>query len=108
MSEKKGLKNAYTCNKLHSIVTINVHEGTTPMFLSCPTCGGRSVSRMGDIDKDLPVTHEWYKPTEEELKADIKQGLLENNIKDKEQISFYEYGMRDHVKMGGLLLRKIN
>lgn len=94
--ETKGKKNAYTCGNLHSIVTIYKDSGTTPMFMGCPKCGTKMVSRMGDINPNAEPTHEWYKPTE----ADWKEVEL---AIDNDTIN----ALKEHVRKGGLLYRQL-
>lgn len=87
--EKRRL-NAYTCNNLHVTVTQDIHEGVTPFMIECPVCKDMAMSRMykvNDTPKIQP-THEWYKPEPKEW------DLLDDNV-------------IDHVKNGGLLMRKI-
>lgn len=100
--EKQNSKNAYICNLLHSTVTVHKDAGTTPMFLSCLTCGKRAVSRMGQVDDSLIPTHEWYKPTDEDCIAEA-----ERISQEKETYKYTLHAIREHVAMGGLLLRKI-
>jgi hypothetical protein len=85
-----GLRiNQYTCEECGGVITtIDRDQGVTPMFLNCRAtegCTGRSVSSMYRVPPGLEPDHEWYKP--DKLPSDP--------------------GMRQHVKMGGLLIRKI-
>jgi hypothetical protein len=94
MSEKAGEKNIYTCNlcKGH-IITVNLVDGTTPMFLPCkatPNCGGEMQSSWYMNVPDEPPTHEWFKPT------DFK--IYPKRIRA---------GMKEHVGKGGLDIRPI-
>jgi hypothetical protein len=104
-----GEKNAYWCDSCHGyVVTIDVDDGVTPMFLACrakgePTdpgndCRGTSRSMMYPDepwpDQDgygnaIPTEPEWewYRPT---LKWARRQGAE----------------TLDHVNRGGLLLRR--
>lgn len=91
MSKEK--KNAYICDKLHATVTIDREDGVTPMFISCPVCNGQATSRMYRVDQTLEPTLEWFKPTLAELKKVYKGAILQ--------------AMEEHVKQGGLDLRKI-
>jgi hypothetical protein len=80
--------NTYTCNACgKSIVTDEVDKGTTPMFLACRAtegCSGRMTSGMYQVDQSLTPTFEWYRPRK-----------LPRNP-----------AMRQHVEMGGLMIRK--
>lgn len=80
--------NRYTCPDGHQTITIDIDDGTTPMFLNCRTnaCGKQATSSFYQVPDGLLPEYEWYKPTD---------------IKKVEKIS------RDHVRRGGLLIRKI-
>lgn len=84
----KGKKNQYTCKECFGVITtVDLDEGTTSMFLACRVtegCAGRMVSSMYQVDQDLAPTHEWYTPSK------LPKGE-----------------MRQHVKMGGLLIRPV-
>lgn len=89
---KDHRKNIYTCGTCWDhIVTIDKHKGVTPMFLDCKTtkgCDGMMRSSIYNVcDKRMRTDYEWYKPS-----------VLQN-------ISSCE---RDHVKNGGLLLKKLS
>lgn len=94
MSEQHNAINIYTCQTCGwKMITINRAEGVTPAFVSCengcdpesfPTC----ISSMYRVPQTLTPTYEWYRPSDEEMK-------------DKPHAV-------EHVRMGGLLLRKIN
>lgn len=103
-------KNAYWCPDCHGyVVTIDADEGVTPMFLACrvkgdPTdpqndCKGRMHSMMYPAEpwppedgygNQIPTepTWEWYGPTPDEVKR-------------------ADDATREHVRKGGLLLRKL-
>jgi transcription elongation factor Elf1 len=84
--------NCYVCSSCNYITkTVDVHKGTTPMFLGCNSCGKQAISTWyKDIAPEQKPELEWYTPT---LKEFIK---LRNNP-----------GMVDHILMGGLELRKV-
>lgn len=99
--------NAYICNDLHVTITKDVDKGTTPMFISCPTCGERATSRMYSVNQSFTPEHEWYKPTDADVEKEVDQ-LLANDKDDSlpaKKILMSSYN--DHVKNGGLLMRKI-
>ena len=80
--------NQYTCSTCGgTITTIDRNVGTTPMMLVCRAtegCYGSMHSHMYTVDQNLTPDHEWYKP------AKLPKGE-----------------MREHVQMGGLLIRRI-
>lgn len=87
MTEAKGRINQYVCFFGHTITTINFDEGTTPMSVPCfqKGCSSHASSRFYLVDQNLKPDYEWYKPKK------LPRGP-----------------MREHVQMGGLLLRKIH
>lgn len=87
--------NAYRCPDCGRVLlTVDVNEGVTPMFLACrktPGCRGMSVS-SGYPDTPPPTslgepTHEWYRPSQQEFDA-------------------MEPAQQHHVLQGGLVLRE--
>jgi hypothetical protein len=101
MSEHKGNLNAYICDKLHATITVTANDGTTPMFISCPECEGKSTSRMGKIDSSFKPTFEWFTPNEKEIEEEIDKCSNPTNR------GLVSSAVKEHVKRGGLLLRKI-
>lgn len=96
----KGMKNVYKCNAGHLTVTIDRDEGTTPFAIACPKCPKKPTLGVDSDDyfaksafyqcgQHLQAEYEWYKPGKEEIK---KLGKWE----------------KEHVKKGGLIMRKIN
>lgn len=86
----KGVKNKYTCEGCKGeIVTIDRDAGVTPFMIDCRLCNaGWAQSSCYRIPQNLSATYEWYAPED----------------KDTHQMT---RATRDHVKNGGLLLRKI-
>lgn len=98
MSVFKGRENVYTCEKCGGLtVTIDVDEGVTPFMLKC-----RASGRQGDCDgfarssfypkgprpPHMPApSWEWYRP-------------------DAEEVERLSDAMREHVRQGGLCIRK--
>jgi len=85
--------NIYDCLSCgHQTITRQVCEGTTPFLLLCTAdgCGGMAKSRMFRVPPaaEESATHEFYKPTR------AAQRRLST-------------GMREHVKCGGLCLRRV-
>ncbi len=91
--EDKHAINVYRCKSCGGeVVTINADRGVTPMFTRCRAdvlCGGTAVSSMYKVDQSRTPTHEWYRPT-------------------TKQMRHQDPGTRDHVKNGGLLLRRVS
>lgn len=85
-------KNVYRCEKCNTyIVTVDRDQGTTPYITTCkqPNCDGFARSNMYRISQELIPTYEWYIPEMDE------QDTLDESTKQ-------------HVEMGGLLLRPIS
>ena len=90
----KGKINVYTCAFGHKTVTIDKDDGTTPMTIRCRQkaadgnhdCTEIASSAWYRCNQRLEPEYQWYKPGPE-----IKLNPQE----------------RDHVRSGGLLLRKI-
>lgn len=93
-------RNAYFCSSCRRVtITVEVDAGVTPMFISCPHCSTQAASFMYELPgcmrftfvsgtiAEVPADFEWYKPDKAELKKLPKS-------------------TRDHVKAGGLLMRK--
>ncbi len=97
----QGKKNRYTCERdpKHVVTTVDRDAGTTPFMIACETCknagfAGKTyrypmmVSSMYRVPQGYPATHEWYAPDKAE--------------RDRETPA-----VRQHIDMGGLLLREI-
>lgn len=86
----KGKINQYRCNACkRTITTVDSDEGTTPMYIACRQtggCAGMMRSAFYSVDQTLKPDYEWYKPT--------------GKVKAKN-------GLREYVKMGGLLIREL-
>lgn len=78
--QSKGMLNAYRCEVCgRQITTIDLVSGTTPYLVGCraphipsvlPRCKGLMASAFYRIPQNLPwTTHEWYRPTKEEVAA---------------------------------------
>lgn len=91
-------ENVYTCSTCGGYtVTVDIHEGVTPMLLACRAsgrlgdCDGRAVSAgypTGPRPAHIPEpAWEWYRPTPKAARR----------MSDD---------MRHHVEMGGLALRE--
>lgn len=103
-----GEINVYTCDKNHATVTIDRSEGVTSFIIGCPQCEAAGItpeygnhdaeaySAMYRVPQSLTPTHEFYKPTGEELK-DLKADMAHHSFMN----------LMEHVDQGGLLFRKI-
>lgn len=87
-----GRVNFYRCERdfAHMTVTIDREPGVTPFMIRCPHCEEKNFAQSAGyrVATTLEPTHEWYRPDSFGELRDQPWAL-------------------DHVKMGGLLLRKI-
>jgi len=84
--------NSYSCACGNVFKTIDLDKGVTPFYKLCDVCGNMARSNFyKDIDKNLKVTGEWYRPT---LEKCLK---MRNKNED----------MLEHILNGGLEYRKI-
>ena len=88
----KGEVNIYRCKECAGeTVTIDVDDGTTPTAIGCRAkidCEGMAISSWYEIPDPKPEpAWEWFKPSEAET-ASMSPAML------------------DHIKMGGLEIRK--
>jgi hypothetical protein len=86
-----GKKNIYVCwNCQDRIITVDRDRGVTPFMIDCtsPGCGGLMASSLYRLfnGHELRADHEWYRPEPSQALAPFEE---------------------QHVKNGGLLLRKI-
>lgn len=91
MSTYKGMKNEYACAAGHVTVTVDRDDGVTPFTIACPKCdapGTRAQSRFYRVDQSQEPEYEWYRPESWELRGESRE-------------------LRQHVKSGGLVLRKV-
>lgn len=87
----KGMKNLYTCQSCGGIVvTIDRDEGTTPFMILHSSVGGCKdgfmYSSFYAAAQGWKASYEWFKPTD---------------------LSGYDEDMLEHIRKGGLDLRKI-
>jgi hypothetical protein len=81
--------NKYTCYGCAAeTVTVDSDNGTTPFQIPCPKCGKSAVSALYRVSQDMKATHEFYRPSFQRF-----QNL--------------HPAIKQHVGMGGLLLRRI-
>jgi len=93
----QGKKNLYVCEVCgHHIFTVDRDAGTTPFMTPCEECKGTMVSHMYRVNQHVRVTHEWYSPSTDELE-----------IATLGKVFHHAAAIREHVKRGGLLLRRI-
>ena len=91
LNPNRPLINVYTCPKGHDLVTVDMAEGVTPFMVACRRRGCTEMAESGFYMGPLQIrlaTHEWYHPLTDEYLT-----LGEET--------------KEHVKMGGLLLRRI-
>lgn len=84
-------KNMYVCERCAGhIITVDLESGVTPFLIKCeatPGCSGMMQSSFYRVqNQSVRASHEWYKPT------------LVMRLDAWEQ---------EHVKKGGLLLRRV-
>lgn len=90
----EGMKNVYTCPKGHKTVTVDADDGVTPFMIRCRqkdddgkhNCTEMARSAMYEVDQNLKPEFEWFMPV-------TLKGLNSAEI--------------EHVRKGGLLMRKI-
>lgn len=72
--------NYYTCSgeQTHLTKTKDIDAGVTPMFIPCPVCGARASSHGYGEDKipDMEPTHEWFRPTLDQVLKKKKEPHL--------------------------------
>lgn len=90
-----GAKNLYVCQTCRSpMITVDLVEGVTPFMVKCTAmsnCGGymySNVYRVPPFYQNAPATHEWYRP-------------------EDDVIPTLTIAEQDHVRKGGLLLRRV-
>jgi len=110
MSEVAGAINAYKCPVCDGLtVTRNLVDGTTPFLITCratPGCVGVAQSQFYKVDQSLQPTAEWFKPKQAELSEHIRQAMEMFKIPPAQR-RHVERDVREHVRLGGLLLRDI-
>jgi hypothetical protein len=98
-----GARNAYQCQKCKGhVVTVHVDPGVTPMFLACRV-NGEPAARVEDVICDGQMVSGMYRPFSEEL----GEPTYEWYTPEKREYSRLPFRTKDHVDMGGLLLRPI-
>lgn len=111
----QGKKNRYTCPKCGwSIVTVDRDEGVTPMFIRCEgkQCDAgtfpAAASSCYRVDQALVPSHEWYRPTEEQLLERLAEGRAAAPAEaTPEDFAAHESRLRRHIEHGGLLIRQL-
>ena len=84
--------NCYVCKCGCIIKTIEVNHGVAPGHFKCESCGSLAEhTNYNDVAPDASPTHEWYRPTFEELL----------NMRDDEEAVYF-------ILLGGLCIRKTN
>lgn len=106
---------AYHCKGCDQVVvTVDKHPGATPMFVSHGMfgveCDGETASAWYRVRQEFAVyaTHEWYRPSADELLDQHALAARSHFATAAEQRSTYiARGAIEHVLRGGLLLRPI-
>lgn len=84
--------NCYVCKCGCVTKTTEVAHGITPSVLKCESCGSLAEdTKYNDVAPDINPTHEWYRPSFEELL---------NMLNDEEMVQ--------HILLCGLCIRKLN
>lgn len=90
--EKAEAINQYVCEGCGYVTTtVNRAEGTTPFLILCPRrpkCRGMARSRFYRVAPGVVPSYEWYRP-------------------EGEPLAKLNLSTREHVELGGLLLRPI-
>lgn len=106
MAESKKI-NAYRCSTCGRFtVTIDRDRGVTPFQIGCRAiegCQGQAYSSFYECPQDLTPTHEWFRPTEEDIQVEVM--AFDGDELDLES---FEAALRDHYERGGLALRQID
>jgi len=92
----KGFKNAYVCQNLHHVITVNTNDGFVPDRIVCPQCDTDSYSMSFLINQEFPAVIEFYKPSEAEMQA-AELRMTEGQAK----------AHRDYINKGGLISKPI-
>lgn len=70
-----GRYNVYDCEKGHELLSIDLDEGVTPMFVICPFDTSQAGSRFYRVHEPRAfgsVVMVWRKPTKGELKRELR------------------------------------
>jgi hypothetical protein len=101
MAEKAKAENEYLCPKCRKMIrTVNRDSGTTPFMLKCRAtegCDGFSQSNFYRKTSNETPKYEWIAPTPEEF----DQWIVDESAEQ------HRDSLADHVRNGGMLLRKL-
>lgn len=96
----------YVCNAGHRTITRKDRDlkGITPIMILCRAkdCKCDAVKQMHNGHNGLPPEWEWYKPTDELVKIELRSMNLSKREYDEAYQRYKQY-----VTGGTLLLRKI-
>lgn len=82
----------YTCDNCGQTIKVRQKDkGIAPMGIACPFCNGDALNAV-DTARNIPVTHEWYRPSLDEVMKMAEEGRM---------------FMLNFVLSGGLVRRKI-
>ena len=71
----------FTCESCGKVIkSRQIVEGIVPVGIECE-CGGNAFAyEEGDTLPDMPVTHEWYRPTADELMGMLNEHMFTVNF----------------------------
>ena len=60
----------YVCVQCGQVTKVRqIDKGMSPGGIECPYCHGEAMMEMIDTFPNIPVTHEWYRPTLDDVMA---------------------------------------
>lgn len=100
--------NLYECSRGHLILSCDIDEGVTPMFITCsppypaPLCGATASSTLypaPPVPAHLfPVKVVWRKPTKSEIKRAIRENYVDHYDKGGLDMEWIQDG-RDQANL---------
>lgn len=114
MTGERNRVNVYTCTACgHRTTTVDRDEGVTPFMIGCPECDTWAHSAFYQVDQTLAPEFEWYRPTADELDAEISEAVQQVTEKfgdahAAEVREGLEAAIREHAEKGGLSMRPVD
>lgn len=100
----------YVCNKGHRIVTTQDASlyGKIPFMILCreKDCQSDAMQQFNGHNLDQEAEWEWYKPTDEDIKAEMRGKWISGEITKEQYDKAYKM-YKSYSADGTLLLRKI-